>query len=274
MKKIFCQIISMKIQETGVISDLTRKDAILLKEIFCQKFALYDLNSTPQGIESLKQVVVIGGDGFLLDVMHQFLSSNIAFYGINYGTIGFLLNEKFEPSDLPEKLLNVEETKLPVIISKMEQADGKVLTAYAINEISLFRESGQVIKVRIYIDGKKRMEELVGDGIVLSTFAGSTAYNFSLHGPVLPPSCNMLSLCPISPFRPRHWRGALIEASSTFEFEVIESQKRPVLATADFHHYSNIIKVHASLSEEKYLRVLFDKNKPLKEKIRDEQFFI
>lgn len=264
----------METQTIGVIADISRKEAVQLKEIFCRDFFLLDLNSNPENIKDIKRLIVIGGDGFLLAVIHQFFNADVAFYGINYGTVGFLLNKKFAPEQLFVKLSNVEEVYLPVIMARIEKTDGSIFTAYAINEISLFRESGQIIKIGLFIDGKKRMEELAGDGVVLSTFAGSTAYNFSLHGPVLPPSSNLLSLCPISPFRPRHWRGALIESSSTFEFEVLENKKRPVIATADFHHHSNISRVFAQLSLEKYICILFDKDQPLKEKIRAEQFFI
>lgn len=259
--------------EVGVIADVLNKEATKCKNSLCKKLGFVDLNANINNIRDIKLIIIIGGDGFFLHATHRFLSFDVVFYGINYGTLGFLLNSKCSLENLLNNIEMAEEVQLPLLKAEIVQ-ENKIIKCYAINEISLFRATGQVIKIKIFIDGKLRMEELVADGIVLSTPAGSTAYNFSLHGPILPPDSNLLSLCPVSPFRPRHWRGSLISESSKVTFEVLESSKRPVVATADFHHFDKTIKLDVALSKKKAIRVLFNKSMPLKEKIIVEQFLI
>lgn len=264
---------SSKVKKVGVIADVLNGEAVIFKQEIIKKFNLPDLNKSPNLANEIDVVLVIGGDGFLLHTVHQFLSFDLQFYGINYGNLGFLLNEKCPVESVVPAISNATEIRLKLLKAVIETED-KTHTSYAMNEVSLFRESGQVAKIKIYIDGVMRMEELVSDGVVLSTAAGSTAYNFSLHGPIFSPDANVLSLCPVSPFRPRHWRGALLLENSEIKFEIMENKKRPVLATADFHHFKGIKSLTTFLCKKKCVRILFNQNKPLKEKILIEQFLI
>lgn len=257
--------------EIGIIADETKPQAMLLQKEVCAKLCFLDLNTNPDLAKHVKVIVSIGGDGFFLHVAHQFLDYNVSFYGVNYGSLGFLLNQKCEMEDLVSNIQTSEKVKLKLLEAEIE-TDQETIKRYAINEVSLLRETGQIAKIRIFIDDKLRMEELFADGIVLSTAAGSTAYNFSLYGPIFLPDANVLSLCPVSPFRPRYWRGALISEFSKVTFEVLNSSKRPVIGTADFHSFKNVTRLTASLSETKSICLLFDKNMPLKEKILMEQF--
>ena len=260
-------------KKIAIIADTSKKSALLFKEKAMLEFDFFDLNQSPELAKQASVVLVIGGDGFLLHTVHQFLGLNLQFYGINYGSVGFLLNEKPEISNILREIENSSEVKLRLLKTEIETTNG-IKTSYAMNEISLFRAGGQVAKIKIYVDGVLRIKELVADGVILSTAAGSTAYNFSLHGPIFSPEANVLSLCPISPFRPRHWRGALLLENSEVRFEVLEEEKRPVLATTDFHHFDGVISVSTRLSKTRFIRLLLNNKMPLSEKILAEQFLI
>jgi NAD+ kinase len=206
-----------------------------------------------------------------LRAIHKFAHLNAAFYGINYGSLGFLLNPKISVNELPLKIKNAAEVKINMLKIQIE-TDAGTMQSFAVNEATLFRAGGQVAKIRIFIDGKMRIEELAADGVCLSTPAGSTAYNFSLHGPILPREANLISLCPISPFRPRHFRGALLSFKSEVKFEALSHKSRPVIATADFKHFENVKTLTAGISDKDYIRILFENEDSLKEKILTEQF--
>lgn len=261
------------VKKIGIIADLLNPEAMLFKEESLKKLNFVDLNLNPSLANSVEILLVLGGDGFLLHVVHQFLSFDLKIYGINYGNLGFLLNSQCSVEKIMENISQAKEEKLKLLKAKITTEE-KVFYSYAMNEVSLFRESGQVAKIKIYVDGILRMEELASDGVVLSTAAGSTAYNFSLHGPIFSPEANVLSLCPVSPFRPRHWRGALILDNSKVLFEALDVKKRPVLATADFHNFPGVKSLEVSVCNKKSVTLLFDKNTSLKEKILAEQFLI
>ena len=216
-------------------------------------------------------IVAIGGDGFMLEVMHRHLKSAKPFYGINRGTVGFLMNHYNEIS-----LMDRINAAQPVILHPLRmiamQGDGSRVEALAINEVSLLRETRQTAKLCISINGRVRLSELASDGILVSTPAGSTAYNLSAHGPILPLDSNVLALTPISAFRPRRWRGALIPHGSTIEFEVLDSAKRPVSAVADSTEVRDVVSVTVQEDRNVNLTLLFDPELSLHERIMVEQF--
>ncbi len=185
--------------------------------------------------EDADAIVALGGDGFLLETLHHLLESGraVPIYGINCGSVGFLMNPLVE-EELPERLGCAQAATLHPLRMHAVTRGGAVEEALAFNEVSLLRQIRQTAKVRITVDGRVRLEELACDGVLVSTPAGSTAYNLSAHGPILPLSANLLPLTPISPFRPRRWRGALLPSSAEVVFEVLEPDKRPVAAVADF----------------------------------------
>jgi len=178
-------------------------------------------------IEEADIVVALGGDGFMLQTLREQMGSGKAIYGMNKGTVGFLMNE-FSEADLRERIAAALPETIRPLEMVAETADGPESKLLAINEIALFRQSAQAAKLRITIDGKVRLEELVCDGVMVATPAGSTAYNLSAHGPILPLDAPLLALTPVSPFRPRRWRGALLSRTSRVEFTILDPKKRPV----------------------------------------------
>lgn len=216
-------------------------------------------------------VVALGGDGFLLSTLRETMGSGKAVYGMNRGTVGFLMNE-FSEAALPERIANaVPETIRPLEMIA-EAADGQTVTALAINEVALWRQSYQTAKIRISVDTKVRLEELSCDGVMVATPAGSTAYNLSAHGPILPLDAPLLALTPVSPFRPRRWRGALISKNSEVRFDVLEPGKRPVNAAADHTEVKGVTAVTVRESADQTATLLFDPSHSWNERILAEQF--
>lgn len=216
-------------------------------------------------------IVALGGDGFMLQTLRETMGSGKKVYGMNRGTIGFLMNEYHEDG-LRERIAEaIPETIRPLEMVS-EDVDGNILSALAINEVSLFRQSFQAAKIRITIDGKVRVEELICDGIMVATPTGSTAYNLSAHGPILPLDAPLLALTPVSPFRPRRWRGALIPNRSTVELTILEPEKRPVNAVADNNEAKSVLKVRVHESIHHTATLLFDASHPWEERIVTEQF--
>ncbi len=216
-------------------------------------------------------VVVLGGDGFMLQTMHRFIDRDVPLYGMNCGTVGFLLNN-YADQYLYERLSNARAITLYPLTMFARCTNGKEVEALAINEVSLFRESRQAAKIRITVDHVPRIQELVGDGVLVSTPAGSTAYNFSAGGPILPLSSNVLALTPIAPFRPRRWRGALLEHNASIVFDILDADKRPVSAVADFTEVRDVSVVFVSEQRKISFDLLFDPEHNLEERIRMEQF--
>ncbi len=222
-------------------------------------------------IERADAVVALGGDGFMLEVLHAHLGHSLPIYGMNRGTVGFLLNEYGE-DDLPGRLARADRVVLHPLRMVAETVGGERVAAIAINEVALFRETRQAAKVRIRIDEIVRLEELVCDGIMVATPAGSTAYNLSAHGPIIPIGTPLLALTPISAFRPRRWRGALLPHGATVAFEVLEVDKRPVSAVADFTEVRNVARVTVQEDRRTAFTLLFDSEHNLEERILKEQF--
>ncbi|MGE3477131.1 MAG: NAD kinase [Rhodospirillaceae bacterium] len=216
-------------------------------------------------------IVALGGDGFMLEALHSYMSADAPIFGMHRGTVGFLMN-RFDEEGLPERLARAAEVTLHPLRMKATTADGKKVEALAINEVSMLRQTRQAAKIRITVDGRERMSELICDGILVCTPAGSSAYNLSVHGPVLPVGANLLAMTPISAFRPRRWRGALLPRTATVRLELLEADKRPVSAVADREEVRDVVDVTVREDRTIALRVLFDPEHNLEERIVAEQF--
>jgi NAD+ kinase len=222
--------------------------------------------------ETAEYIVALGGDGAMLETQHRFLGQNRPIYGMNRGSVGFLMNDYREDA-LPERLAAAQAAHLHPLRMRAETNLGTEETL-AINEVSLLRETRQAAKLRILVDGKERLAELICDGVLVSTPAGSTAYNLSAHGPIVPLDARLLPLTPISAFRPRRWRGALLPSSAAVVFEVIEPDKRPVSATADYTEVRDVRRVEVREDREVTMTMLFDPDHSLSERIIAEQFTV
>lgn len=216
-------------------------------------------------------IVALGGDGFMLQTLHKHMTRGLPIYGMNQGTVGFLMNEYGE-DDLPGRLETANVALLHPLRMRAATESGAEHEALAINEVALLRQTRQTAKLRISVDGRERVQELSCDGVMVATPAGSTAYNLSAHGPVLPLNAGVLALTPISAFRPRRWRGALLPRSAVVKFEVIDNFKRPVSATADFMEVRDVVEVEVREAPDISLRLLFDAGHDLEERILNEQF--
>jgi NAD+ kinase len=221
--------------------------------------------------ESADIIVALGGDGFMLQTLHTFMTSGKPIYGMHRGTVGFLMNE-FSPDDLHERLRRAEITVIHPLLMDARDADGGSHKFYAFNEVSLFRQTYQAARLRILIDGKERLLELVADGVLLATPAGSTAYNLSAQGPIIPINAPLMALTPISPFRPRRWHGALLPDDACVQVEVLEAQKRPVAAVADHDEVRSVLAVDIQMDHSIRTQLLFDPGHSLDERILREQF--
>ena len=216
-------------------------------------------------------IVALGGDGLMLQTLHAFMTSGKPIYGMHRGTVGFLMND-FREDGLPERLAEAETTLIHPLLMRARDAKGQQHEAYAINEVSLFRQIYQAARLRILVDGKERLAELVADGVMVATPAGSTAYNLSAQGPIIPIKAPLLALTPISPFRPRRWRGALLPDTARVVIEVLEAEKRPVAAVADHDEVRDVRSVEVSMDRKISIPMLFDPGHSLDERILREQF--
>ncbi len=216
-------------------------------------------------------IVALGGDGFMLRTLHSVLKHGLPVYGMNAGSLGFLMNEYAEDG-LIERIAEAELVELHPLRMRAHCIDGSFTEALAINEVSLLRQTYQAAKLGIHIDGKERMAELVCDGVLVATPAGSTAYNLSAHGPIVPIDSDILCLTPISAFRPRRWRGALLPHDARVEFIVDAPGERPVSATADNLEVRNVTRVEVQEDRNLTLRLLYDAAHNLAERILAEQF--
>ena len=216
-------------------------------------------------------IVAVGGDGFMLETLRAYMKAGKPVYGVNCGTVGFLMNPA-DLENLPQRIADAEKAVIHPLSMKATDAAGEIHYALAINEVSLFRQTRQSARIRIVVNGKTRMESLTCDGILLSTPAGSTAYNLSAHGPILPISADLLALTPISAFRPRRWKGALLPHDAVVRFEALEPDQRPVSAVADNQEVRNAVAVEARENRDISMTVLFDRGQSLDERILREQF--
>ena len=221
--------------------------------------------------EQADVIVALGGDGFMLEVVHRFASAQLPIYGMNRGSVGFLMNE-YHKDDLLERIGGATADELHPLRMRAETENGSVVEALAFNEVSLLRQARQAAKIRITVDGVVRLEELACDGVLLSTPAGSTAYNLSAHGPIVPLGSQLLALTPVSPFRPRRWRGALLPSSAEVRLDVQEGWKRPVSAVADDTEVRNVTSAEIVEDRSRSVKILFDEGHNLTERILREQF--
>jgi NAD+ kinase len=216
-------------------------------------------------------IVALGGDGLMLQTLHKFMNSGKPIYGMHRGTIGFLMND-FSMDGLNERLAAAHKTVIHPLLMRAHDARGNTHEHRAINEVSMFRQSAQAAHLRILVDGQERLSELIADGLLLSTPAGSTAYNLSVQGPIIPINAPLMALTPISPFRPRRWRGALLPDKARVTIEVLEAEKRPVAAVADHDEVRSVRSVDIGMDHAISLNMLFDPGHNLDERILREQF--
>ncbi|MFC3071959.1 NAD kinase [Shinella pollutisoli] len=229
--------------------------------------ALYG-NTDP---EEADVIVALGGDGFMLQTLHTTMTTGKPVYGMNRGSVGFLMN-RYDTTDLRARIAGAVENAFRPLEMLTEDASGQQRRALAINEVYLFRQSYQAAKLRVTVDGRVRLEELICDGLLLATPAGSTAYNLSAHGPILPLEAPLLALTPVSPFRPRRWRGALLPNKVTVEIDVLEAEKRPVNAVADNTEVKSVTSVRVAESLGLTARILSDPDHSWSDRILAEQF--
>jgi NAD+ kinase len=239
-------------------------EARIAAERFRDRYGHHDM-------ESADVVVALGGDGLMLQTLHKAMRLSIPVYGMNFGSVGFMMNT-FSENDLQARLQAVQRTRIYPLSMHVLDTTGATRTALALNEVSLFRATYQAAKLQIVVDGETRLEELICDGALLSTPAGSTAYNLSAHGPILPIEAPLLALTPISPFRPRRWRGAILSNRAVVKFITREASKRPVSAVADNVEFTNVLEVTVREDRSRGVTLLFDPGTSLEERVLSEQF--
>ncbi len=218
-------------------------------------------------------IVPLGGDGTLLETLSKDITQNVPVFGMNKGSVGFLMNP-YRPEDLIERINKAQSYEIHPLRMRATTADGQTVEGVAFNEVAVFRATHHAAKISIYVDEHQRMAELIADGVMVASPAGSTAYNFSAHGPILPLGANLLALTPISPFRPRRWRGALLPQHHEIRFKVNDPENRPVNATADSIEVKNVVEVAIWQSKRIQRHLLFDPEQNLEERIISEQFII
>jgi len=260
-------------KKIAIIAAKNNPQAINIKNSLVNKYNFFDLSNDHSKLENIDLIIAIGGDGLILHLLHEFENKPIPIYGINCGTVGFLMNSYHEENFLEyvhkAQISMVHPLKMDTI-----DAENKVYSHIAINEVALFRQTNQAAKINIHINDKERIECLVSDGILVATSAGSTAYNLSVGGPIIPFGAEIIALTPISPFRPRKWNGALLPANSKIKFKIIDFENRPVSATADSREVRNVKEVVVSENLSMRFKILFDQNHSLEERIIREQFLV
>ena len=234
----------------------------------CKSLSQHYGNASP---ETADVIVALGGDGFMLQTLHRYMSAGKPIYGMHRGTVGFLMNE-YSAEHLQRRLAAARKTAVHPLLMEARDGKGQVHRFHAFNEVSLFRQTSQAARLRILVDGKERMAELVADGVLVSTPAGSTAYNLSAQGPIIPINASLLALTPISPFRPRRWHGALLPDTARVEIVVVSPDRRPVAAVADHDEVRGVHAVEVHMDHGLAMNLLFDPGHSLEERILREQF--
>ena len=247
--------------------------AFVASEAEAAQQALVDLRREYGTIEpeSADIVVTLGGDGFMLETLHRFVGKDVLIFGMHRGSVGFLMNP-YQTEGLRDRLETAQRVTLSPLEMTATEENGTVQRAIAFNEVSLLRETRQAAKLRVQVDGVVRLDELMADGILLSTPVGSTAYNLAAHGPIIPLDAEILALTPISAFRPRRWRGALLRHAAQVRIEALETEKRPVSAVADFTEVRDITAVDIAERRDISMTLLFDRDANLQERVFKEQF--
>ncbi len=257
----------MTFTKIAVVADTSPKAQAALREL--EKH--YEIVGITRRRASAQVIVVLGGDGFMLQTLHTYMKMKLPFYGINCGTVGFLMNQ-YGLDDLMGRLNRARPSVLYPLHMYARRLNGKISQALAFNEVSLFRQGRQAAKIRVSIDHVVRLKELTADGILVATPAGSTAYNFSAGGPIIPLGANVIALTPLVPFRPRRWRGALLAHNASINFSIMEPKKRAVNAVADFTEIQDVAEVVVSEQRKSGVSLLFDPEHNLEERIIKEQF--
>jgi len=257
----------------GVPEPMGKKIAFAASDTELAQAAMAKLSKTYGEVSEAEAdvVVALGGDGFMLQTLHRTTGLDVPVYGMNRGTVGFLMNG-FDPYGLLERLAEAEEAIINPLAMRAETVGGEICEALAINEVSLLRAGPQAAKLRVSVDGRVRMEELVCDGALVATPAGSTAYNYSAHGPIVPIGADVLAMTAMSAFRPRRWRGALLPTRAQVRFDVLEAEKRPVMADADGRSVKKVKRVEIRSEPSIRHRLLFDPGHGLEERLIQEQF--
>jgi len=252
---------------------MSEKIAFLAADTDSAQAALHELTEIygQCDFKTADYIVALGGDGFMLQTLHLCQKLRAPVYGMNRGTVGFMMNA-YEIKALPLRLANAEQQIINPLIMKATLVDGKVETALAINEVSLLRAGPQAAKLKIWVDNRQRMDELVCDGVLVATPAGSTAYNYSAHGPILPIGADVLAMTALNAYRPRRWRGALLPKTSIVRIDVLDNNKRPVMADADSVSFKNVKKVEISSETKIKHKILFNQGHGLDERLIQEQF--
>lgn len=263
----------MNYNNIAIIAAKNNSKAIAKKDFLIQKYGFSDITLDHNNIDDIDLVIAVGGDGLILHLLHDYESKQIPIYGINCGTVGFLMNSfNEEEDDVLEAIKHAQESALYPLRMQVTDIDGQTHNHIAINEVALLRQSSQAAKIKIEINNHQRIKILAADGVLVATSAGSTAYNLSAGGPIIPFGSDILALTPISPFRPRNWNGALLPGNSNIKFEVISPKSRPVSATADYNEVKNVKEVTIFEDRSLSFKILFDPNHSLEERILREQF--
>lgn len=261
----------MKFNKIGILADesVAAQNA---KQHLIDKYKFIEITDK-SFIREVDAIIAVGGDGFMLHTLHNHIEDGVPVYGVNKGTVGFLMNE-YSDKDLINRVNNAADSRIHPLKMKCYCVDGSVKEALAINEVSLLRTTGQAAKIKIIADDTAHLDELVCDGVLIATPAGSSAYNYSNGGMILPISSNLLTLTPISPFRPRRWRGALLPNTAKVRLEVIRHHKRPVKAVADNFEVDDVTAVDIELDKTRTIHLLFDSGQSLEDRIMREMFEI
>jgi NAD+ kinase len=259
-------------KKIAIIASKSNQKAIDKKKELVNKFGFFDITENKNKNEVFDLIIAVGGDGLILHLLHEYQNNPTPIYGLNYGTVGFLANSSENKKDILQSINEAKESLIHPLQMIATDIEGKEYNHIAVNEVSLFRQSAQSAKVKIFVNDQERIAELISDGVLVATSFGSTAYNFSVHGPIIPFGANVIALTPISPFRPRKWRGALLPSNSKVKFEIIDCNKRPTSATADYHEVRNIKIIEIYENKTISFKILFDPNHSLEERIINEQF--
>lgn len=264
--------IKCEYSKIAITSDQS-KQAIASKDKLVSIYGLKDVTGKEESLtqQNTDVLLAVGGDGFMLSTLHKIINTNLPIYGLNQGTLGFLLN-RYSEDKLLERISMARDSRIHPVMMECIDENGSKHTALAINEISLLRMTGQAAKIKVIVDNNVSIDEMICDGVLVATPAGSSAYNLSNGGMILPIKSNLLALTPICPFRPRRWRGAILPSHVNIRFEVLKCHKRPVKAVADCFEINNVTEVNVKMCHDKVLHLLFDPGHSLEERIIREQF--